>query len=91
MTSYEDRLSRLEGMYQHLATKEDIANLRGEFQASIAGLRGELQASIAGLRGEFQASIEKQKTDLIKWMVPLVIGSSLGTIAALAAIIKFLG
>jgi hypothetical protein len=32
MTTVESRLSRLEGVYEHLATKADIAELRAEMQ-----------------------------------------------------------
>ena len=35
MATIEERVSRIEGMTPHLATKEDIAELRGE----IRGLR----------------------------------------------------
>ena len=33
MASLEERLSRLEGGYEHLATKADLAELRAEMQA----------------------------------------------------------
>ena len=33
MASNEERLSRLEGGYEHLATKADLAELRAELQA----------------------------------------------------------
>ena len=38
----EERLSRLEGVYQHLATKADIAELKTE----IAELKAELKTEI---------------------------------------------
>ena len=40
----EVRVARLEGAYEHLATKADVQELRGEMN----GLRGEMN----GLRGE---------------------------------------
>ena len=49
-----ERVSRLEGAYEHLATKEDIAELRGEFKEDIAELRGELKADIAELKGSLK-------------------------------------
>ena len=49
-----ERASRLEGTYEHLATKADIAELRGEFKADIAALRGELKADIAELKGSLK-------------------------------------
>ena len=47
-----ERVSRLEGTYEHLATKADIAELRGEFKADIAELRGELKADICRTQGQ---------------------------------------
>ncbi len=38
MATVEERVSRLEGAYEHLATKSDIANLR----ADMASLKAEL-------------------------------------------------
>lgn len=40
MTTLEERVSRIEGVIPHLATKEDIADLRGETRE----LRGELRS-----------------------------------------------
>ncbi len=54
-TPLEERMARLEAVYEHLATKSDIAELRGEMQAGNAALRGEFKADIAELRNEMQA------------------------------------
>ena len=42
MEEVSDRVSRLEGAYEHLATKADIADLRGETKAAIASLETRL-------------------------------------------------
>jgi hypothetical protein len=39
MATVEERLSRLEGVYEHLATKADVEALRGDFEKSIEILR----------------------------------------------------
>ena len=61
MTTVEERLSRLEGVYDHLSSKADvakvetqIADLRTELKGDIAGLRTELKGQIAGLRTELK-------------------------------------
>ena len=54
----EERLSRLEGVYEHLATKDDVATLRGE-----------LRAGMATVKGELTAEIRAEEVRLIKWMV----------------------
>ncbi|MYI60494.1 MAG: hypothetical protein F4105_02270 [Gemmatimonadetes bacterium] len=38
----EERLAKLEGVYNHLATKADIAELKAEFKTDIAELKAEL-------------------------------------------------
>lgn len=53
----EERLSRLEGVYDHLATKDDLATQRGELKADLTALRGELKADVADLRGELKADM----------------------------------
>ncbi len=42
MSTMEDRLSRLEGAYEHLATKADVAELKAELKADIAGMKADL-------------------------------------------------
>ena len=37
----EERTSRLEGAYDHLATKADVERLRGEFRAEMERLRAD--------------------------------------------------
>ena len=53
----EERLSRLEGVYDHLATKADVAELKAEFKAEIARVKGkisDLKAEISELKGSFR-------------------------------------
>lgn len=73
MTTTEERLSRLEGAYEHVATKADIADLRAELKSDMASLRGDM----AGL-----------KTDLIRWMVGLMLGGAIATAAIISAVVS---
>ena len=43
MTELSDRVSRLEGAYDHLATKADITEVKGD----IGEVKGEVKAEIA--------------------------------------------
>ena len=43
LSSTELKVARLEGAYEHLATKADVESLRGELRGEIKGLRGELR------------------------------------------------
>ena len=75
-TTIEDRVSKLEGAYDHLATKADLAELKGELKADLAGVKGELKADMA----EFKA-------DVIKWMVGLMLASA-GLASTIALLIQ---
>jgi hypothetical protein len=79
MTTVEERLSRLEGVYDHLASKADvakvetqIADLRAELKGDIAGLRtelnlrAELKGDIAGLRTELKGDIAGLRTEMYR-------------------------
>jgi F0F1-type ATP synthase membrane subunit b/b' len=98
MTTVESRLSRLEGVYEHLATKADIAELRAEMQSANAELRAEMQSANAELRAEMQsanaelrAEMQEMKVTLIKWVVGVQISVAgimvAGGIAALAILV----
>ena len=63
MTTSEERLSRLEGVYEHLATKADIADLRTEFQTGMERQRSELQTGMERQRSEFQTGMEQQRSE----------------------------
>lgn len=53
MASIEERVSRLEGAYDHLATKADLEEVKvsvADLRASIADLKAELTWRVAGLQ-----------------------------------------
>ena len=65
-----ERLSRLEGGYDHLATKEDLARIEGKLDASLARIEGKLDASLA----RTEATMTEAKADIIKWGAALMVG-----------------
>ena len=79
----EQRVSSLEGAYEHLATKEGLADVRGE----LANVRGELKADIADLRSE----LYRVEGRLIKWMVGLQLGTVVTAVAIATFIVKLVG
>ena len=105
MTTVEQRLTRLEAVYEHLATKADVADLRAEMKAGIADLRAELKADIgrlesqtAGFRaemkadnGNLRAEIHRMNATMVKWLVSLMAGSLVIGLGAMTAIFRFLG
>ena len=74
MATVEERLSRLEGVYEHLATKADIGALRGDSERFIEALRGDFEKHIEVLR----ADIARAEARMLRW--------TMGTIIAAAAV-----
>ena len=52
--SIEERVSRLEGGYEHVATKADVAEFRAATQADVAEFRAATQADIGDLKASTQ-------------------------------------
>lgn len=49
MTTLEERVSRLEGGYEHLATKADVADLKSDLKSDIAHMEGRLLRWMIGM------------------------------------------
>ena len=98
MTTLEGRVGRLEGLYESLATKEDMAGLKGELKEDIASLKGELKEDIANLSSELKADIANLRAEVkedignlkgdFTWRVASLQLLGLGVVVA---IIQFLG
>ena len=76
-SSLGERVSRIEGGYEHLATKADLAQMKAELKADIGRLDGE----IGGLRGEIRG---------IKWWI-LSIGAAVVALSSLAELLPIGG
>ena len=64
MTMLEERVSSMEGAYDHLATKADAQELRGEMQATAEELRSEMRTTAAEIRGEMRATAEELRSEM---------------------------
>lgn len=60
MVKLEERISRLEGGYEHLPTKADLADFRSDLKTDIALLQSELG---------------KLGSRLLRWMIAMVLTS----------------
>ena len=99
----EERLSRLEGVYEHLATKADIARLEGQItrlegqiKAEGTRLKGEIKAEgtrlesdITRLEGGVKAAMTELKTELHKGLNRNLY-ITIGAVVAVAALVKYL-
>ncbi len=73
-----ERLSRLEGGYEHLATKADLANAKAELKADVA----EVKTELAQFKSQIDERIARMETRLL-----LRFGSV--AVAAVAAAVGF--
>ena len=95
MTTSEERLSRLEGVYEHLATKADVAEVKAEVtevKGDVAGLK----TDVAGLKTDVahlatKADMALQETRLIKWMIGTVVTGMAAAAAVAMAVDRLLG
>ena len=91
-TPIEERVARLEGGYEHLATKADVESLRADFKADIGAARADFKADIGAVRADFKADLVAVQTDINRridrlfWAV-LGIGGGL-LAAAVAALVR---
>lgn len=97
-----ERVSRIEGGYEHLATKADLAQMQAELKADIARVETELKADIGrldgevgdvrgeigGLRGEINAL--RGEIRGIKWWL-VSVGAAVVTLSSLAQLLPFGG
>ena len=63
MAEVTEKVAGLEGTHKYLATKEDVAELKGEFKGELKGLAtkedvGALKEDVAELRGEMRMAIK---------------------------------
>ena len=85
-SSLEERVSHLEGGYEHVATKADLAGLRTELKTDIAELRAELKTDIAKLRtdiAELRVDVAESQNRQTRWMV----GMMLSGMAIISAVV----
>ncbi len=87
MTMLEERVSSIEGAYEHLATKADVQELRGDMNAAVEGLRGDMNTAIERLRGDLRTEIRASEARKIKWIAAIMFGNMVANIAAIAALL----
>ena len=88
MTMLEERVSSIEGAYDHLATKADVQELRGDMNTAIERLRGDLRTEMETMRGDLRNDIRTSEVRMIKWVAGLMVGTALGIVTAMAALLR---
>ena len=79
MATVEERLSRLEGGYEHVATKADLKDL----EIRLTGQMGDLETRMTGQMGDLESR-------LIRWMVGMVFGGMVASAAIATAVARLL-
>ena len=64
MATETERLARIEGAYEHLATRADVESVRSELKADIQEVRSDLTAEIQSVRSELKADIQEVRTEI---------------------------
>lgn len=65
MATIQDRVSRLEGAQEHVASKADLAGATGELKVEMANSKGELKVDVAESKGELKAEMRAMELRLI--------------------------
>ena len=101
MTTVEERLSRLEGVYDHLSSKADVAKVEtqiADLRTELKGDIGKVETQIAGLRTELKGDIGGLRTEMyrinagsVKWLVSFMAAFMVVGLGGFTAIYRFLG
>jgi hypothetical protein len=62
-------INRIDAVLPHLATKEELADLRGVTKQELADLRGEMRTGFADLRGEMRTALAGKPSHAYLWGV----------------------
>ena len=87
----EERLARLEGVYDHLASKGDLAELKAIFKDDIAHVESDLKADIARVESSFKDDIARVQADIaeLKGSVKILLVAMTSGLALLNIVLRF--
>ena len=83
----EERLARLEGVYDHLASKADLAELRSVLKDDIARLQAEITRVESGLKDDI-ARLQAEMAEL-KGSVKILVVVMTSGLALLNIVLRF--
>ena len=91
MTTPEERLSRLEGAYEHLATKADVQTLETRMTQQITASEARMTKQIADSEARMTKQIAETETRIVKWVVGVMIGGIVAGAAFATVIVNLVG
>ena len=87
MTMLEERVSSIEGAYDHLATKADVQELRGDMKVAMERVSADFRTEMERLSADFRTEIRASEARKIKWIAAIMFGNMVANIAAIAALL----
>ena len=91
MTTSEERLSRLEGAYEHIATKADLQALETRMTQQIADSEARSAKQRADMETRLTKQIAEAETRIVKWVVGVMIGGVVAGAALIAVVVNIVG
>ena len=87
----EERLARLEGVYDHLASKADLAELRAILKDDIARVESDLRNDIARVESDLKNDIARVQADIaeLKGSVKILLIAMTSGLALLNIVLRF--
>ena len=87
----EERLARLEGVYDHLASKADLAEWSAVLKDDIARVESDLKADIARVESDLKADIARLQADIaeLKGSVKILLVAMTSGLALLNIVLRF--
>ncbi len=87
----EERLSRLEGGYEHLATKADVQALETRMTQQISESEARMSKQMADSEARLTKQIAESETRTVKWVVGVMIGGVVAGAALIAVVVSIVG
>ena len=87
----EERLARLEGVYDHLASKADLAELRAVLKDDIVRVESDLKDDIARVESDLKADIARLQADIaeLKGSIKILLVVMTSGLALLNIVLRF--
>ena len=93
-TAPEERIARMEGQIEHMATRADIERVRADLSAEIQRVRADLSAEIERVRADLTADTERLRAEvarqsaMLTWRMIIVVG--IAQAIGIGALLQFL-
>ena len=84
----EPMIVRIDAVVPHLATKAEMASLRGEMRSEMESLRGEMRSEMQALRGELRVGLGDKPSKAYLWGILATLLAAYGCGLAALAILK---